>query len=226
MLDIERITRLAHERGALVLVDAYQTAGSVPLDVKALGVDLLAAGTLKYLLGSAGLAFLYCRQELVERFWPAATGWFADRDIFAMDHRDYSPAATAARFQSGTPPVPAIYAGVAGIELMQEIGVADTREHVQALNSRLIAGLDELRAKIVTPRRPKRRGALICVASYDAPALVAVLRREGIVTSSRDSNVRISAHAYNADEDVDALLAALARNRRLLVRASGPPPQD
>ncbi len=226
MLDVERITRLAHDRGALVLLDAYQTAGAVPLDVKALDVDLLAAGTLKYLLGSAGLAFLYCRRELVERFWPTATGWFADRDIFEMDHRDYSPATTAARFQSGTPPVPAIYAGVAGIALMQEIGIAETREHVQELNSRLIAGLDELRVKLVTPRRPKRRGALICVASYDAEALVAALRREGIVTSSRDSNLRISAHCYNAEEDVDTLLDALARHRRLLVRATGPPPTE
>jgi selenocysteine lyase/cysteine desulfurase len=219
MLDVERIARLAHERGALVLLDAYQTAGSVPLDVRTLGVDLLAAGALKYLLGSAGLAFLYCRRELVERFWPTATGWFADKDIFAMDHRDYSPATTAARFQSGTPPVPAIYAGVAGIELMHEIGVAETREHVLALNSRLLEGLDELRARVVTPRRPKRRGALVCVKSYDAPALVAALRREGIVTSSRDSNVRISAHCYNAVEDVDAVLESLGRHRRLLVRA-------
>jgi selenocysteine lyase/cysteine desulfurase len=218
MLDVERIARLAHDRGALVLLDAYQTAGSVPLDVGALGVDLLAAGALKYLLGSAGLAFLYCRRELVERFWPASTGWFADKDIFAMDHRDYSPATTAARFQSGTPPVPAIYAGVAGIELMQEIGVAETRDHVLALNSRLLEGLDELRAQVVTPRRPKRRGALVCVKSYDAPALVDALRRDGIVTSSRDSNVRISAHCYNAVEDVDAVLESLARHRRLLVR--------
>jgi selenocysteine lyase/cysteine desulfurase len=219
MLDVERIARLAHDRGALVLLDSYQTAGSVPLDVDALGVDLLAAGTLKYLLGSAGLAFLYCRHDLVERFWPTSTGWFADKDIFAMDHRDYSPASTAARFQSGTPPVPAIYAGVAGIELTQEIGVAETRDHVLALNSRLIEGLDELRARVVTPRRPKRRGALICVKSYDAPELVAALRREGIVTSSRDSNLRISAHCYNAVEDVDAVLESLARHRRLLVRA-------
>ena len=219
MLDVERITQLAHDRGALVLLDAYQAAGSVPIDVKALDVDVLAAGALKYLLGSAGLAFLYCRRELVERFWPTSTGWFADEDIFKMDHRDYSPATTAARFQSGTPPVPAIYAGVAGIELMKEIGVQETRDHVLALNSRLIEGLDELRVKIVTPRRPKRRGALICVASYDAPALVDTLRREGIVTSSRDSNLRISAHCYNAVEDVDAVLESLARHRRLLVRA-------
>ncbi|MGZ8694903.1 MAG: aminotransferase class V-fold PLP-dependent enzyme [Gaiellaceae bacterium] len=219
MLDVERIAQLAHDRGALVLLDSYQAVGSVPVDAKALGVDILAAGVLKYLLGSAGLAFLYCRRELVERFWPTATGWFADRDIFEMDHRDYSPATTAARFQSGTPPVPAIYAGVAGIELMKEIGIQETRDHVLGLNSRLIEGLDELRVKVVTPRRPKRRGALVCVASYDAPALVETLRREGIVTSSRDSNLRISAHCYNAAEDVDAVLEALARHRRLLVRA-------
>jgi selenocysteine lyase/cysteine desulfurase len=218
LLDAERIARLAHERGALVLLDAYQSVGSLPVDVRALDVDFLAAGVLKYLLGSAGLGFLYCRRDLVERFWPTATGWFADEDIFAMDHRDYSPSKTATRFQSGTPPIPAIYAGIAGIELMQEIGIAETREHVNGLNSRLLDGLDELRARVVTPRRPKRRGALICIASLDAPALVTALRREGIVSSERDGNLRISAHCYNSAEDVDAVLAALARHRRLLAR--------
>ena len=218
MLDVERIARLAHERGALVLLDAYQSVGSLPVDVRALDVDFLAAGVLKYLLGSAGLGFFYCRRGLAERVWPTATGWFADRDIFEMDHRDYSPAATAARFQSGTPPVPSIYAGIAGIELMEEIGIAETREHVLELNSRLIDGLDELRARLVTPRRPKRRGALICVASTDVRTLVAALAREGIVTSERDGNLRISAHAYNSTDDVDAVLASLARHRRLLAR--------
>jgi selenocysteine lyase/cysteine desulfurase len=101
---------------------------------------------------------------------------------------------------------------------MEEIGIADTREHVNALNSRLLDGLDELRARVVTPRRPKRRGALICVAALDAPALVAALRREGIVTSERDGNLRVSAHCYNSVEDVDAVLASLARHRRLLAR--------
>src|SRR5215210_2687140 len=175
MLDPARVARLAHERGALVYLDAYQSAGSMPLDVRALDVDFLGAGVLKYLLGSAGLAFLYARRDVVARIWPTATGWFADKDIFEMDHRDYSPAPTAARFQSGTPPIPSIYGGIAGIELMQEIGIAETREHVGALNSRLIDGLDELKAKLATPRRPKRRGALICVRSTDAPALVDAL---------------------------------------------------
>jgi selenocysteine lyase/cysteine desulfurase len=133
-----------------------------------------------------------------------------------MDHTDYSPAATAARFQAGTPPVPAIYAGIAGMELMKEVGIAETRDHVLGLNSRLLEGLDELKAKVVTPRRPKRRGALICVKSKDAKALVAALGREGIVTSERDSNLRISAHCYNSAEDVDAVLASLQRHRQLL----------
>jgi selenocysteine lyase/cysteine desulfurase len=216
MADVRKVVELAHERGAYVLLDAFQSIGSLPIDVRELGVDFLGAGVLKYLLGSAGLGFFFCRRELVDKVWPTATGWFADKNIFAMDHTDYSPATTAARFQSGTPPVPAIYAGIAGMELMKEIGIAETREHVNALNSHLIAGLDELKATVVTPRRPKRRGALICVKSTDSHALVAALGREGIVTSDRDENLRISAHAYNSVEDVDAVLASLQRHRKLL----------
>ena len=215
-VDVEPVVRLAHERGALVLLDAYQSIGSLPVDVAALDVDFLAAGVLKYLLGSAGLAFFYCRRELVERVWPTATGWFADRDIFEMDHRDYSPASTASRFQSGTPPVPAIYAGIAGMELMEQIGVAETREHVLGLHAALLDGLDTLGAKVATPREPERRGALLCVASTDAPALVEALDREEIVTSSRAGNLRLSPHAYNSLEDVEQVLEALTRHRKLL----------
>jgi selenocysteine lyase/cysteine desulfurase len=216
MIDVPKVVELAHERGALVLLDAFQSIGSLPVDVRELGVDFLGAGVLKYLLGSAGLGFFYCRRELVERVRPTQTGWFADENIFAMDHTDYSPAHTAARFQSGTPPVPSIYAGIAGMQLMQEVGIAETREHVLALNARLIDGLDELRAKLATPRRPKRRGALVCAKSTDAQALVAALGREGIVTSERDGNLRISAHCYNSVEDVDAVLAGLQRHKALL----------
>ena len=216
MIDVPAVVELAHERGALVLLDAFQAVGSLPVDVRELGVDFLGAGVLKYLLGSAGLGFFYCRRDLVERVWPTQTGWFADENIFAMDHTDYSPAPTAARFQSGTPPVPAIYAGIAGVELMQEIGIAETRDHVLALNAYLLEGLDELGATVVTPREPERHGALICVKSTDANELVAVLGREGIVTSERDGNLRISAHCYNTREDVDTVLASLRRSHDLL----------
>ena len=215
-LDVEAVVELARERGALVLLDAYQTAGSMPLDVKALDVDFLAAGVLKYLLGSAGLAFFYCRRELFERAWPTATGWFADRDIFEMDVHDYSPSPTARRFQSGTPPIPAIYAGIAGIELMQEIGIAQTREHVLALNEQLIGGVEELGGRVVTPKQPERHGALICIRSTDVDQLVASLEKDGIVTSSRDGNLRVSAHSYNSSADIEAVVEALGRHRRLL----------
>jgi selenocysteine lyase/cysteine desulfurase len=215
-LDVEAVARLAHERGALVLVDAYQTVGSLPIDVRALGCDFLVAGALKYLLGSAGLAFLFCRSELVDGIEPTATGWFADQDIFEMDIRDYSPARTARRFEAGTPPIPPIYAAIAGIELMQEIGIAETAEHVRELNALLRQGLEELGARVVTPPDPERSGALVCVASTDVEALVAALADQGIVTSSRDANLRISAHCYNTADDVQVLLEALTANRSLL----------
>jgi selenocysteine lyase/cysteine desulfurase len=215
-LPAEEIARVAHERGALCLLDAYQAAGTYPLDVTELGVDALATGVLKYLLGSAGLGFLWTRPGLAQELTPTETGWFADRDIFEMSHTRYEPAPNARRWQSGTPPVPAIYAGIAGIELMREIGVAETREHVTGLTERLISGVDELGATVVTPRAPERRGALVCIRSNDAPALVAALAADGIVTSERDSNLRVSPHAYNDEGDIDAVLGALRRHRGLL----------
>jgi selenocysteine lyase/cysteine desulfurase len=209
-LDVEEITRIAHERGALVVLDAYQAIGTYPLDVGSLGVDVLAAGVLKYLLGSAGLGFMWTRPGLAERLRPTQTGWFADENIFAMDIHDYSPSPTARRFQSGTPPIPNIYAGVAAMELMMEIGIAETREHVNALNERLIGGVDELGGVVVTPRDAEHRGALVCIRSTDAPELVRLLGEQGIVTSERDDNLRISAHAYNTADDIDHVLKALA----------------
>ncbi len=213
-LAVEEIAKIAHERGALVVLDAYQAIGTYPLDVRELGVDVLAAGVLKYLLGSAGLGFMWTRPGLSEELLPTQTGWFADQNIFEMDISDYSPSPTARRFQSGTPPIPSIYAGIAGLELMEEIGVAETRRHVTALNERLIAGVDELGGVVVTPRDPERRGALVCIRSTDAPQLVAALGEEQIVTSERDGNLRVSAHAYNT-----------AGRHRCGARRPRPPPE-
>ena len=215
-LDVDGVIQLAHERGARVLVDAYQAIGAVTIDLRVTEADFLAAGVLKYLLGSAGLAFLYCRREHVEELVPTATGWFADADVFQMDVHDYSPSPTARRFEAGTPPVPNIYAGIAGIRLMREIGVAATAEHVRGLNDLLLEGLDELGARVVTPRDPTRRGPLVTVESTDVHALVDALAAADVVTSSRDANLRISPHCYNSTEDVRAVLDALGRNRALL----------
>ena len=202
-LPVEEIARLAHERGALVFLDAYQSAGTIPLDIGALDVDFLAAGTVKYLLGSAGLAFFYARRSLVESIRPTTTGWFADEDVFAMDDRYYSPAPTAARFQSGTPPVPSLYAGLAGLRLVLEAGVERTSARIAELTQVLVDGTSR---RVVTP---EQRGALVCVEVDDPASVVERLQKQGVVTSWRDRSVRFSFHFYNDESDVEAALAAL-----------------
>jgi selenocysteine lyase/cysteine desulfurase len=214
--DVPAIAATAHEAGALVLADSYQACGVVELDVRSLGADAVTGGTVKYLLGTAGLGFMWVRPELHETLVPTQTGWFADEDIFAMSIADYSPHRSARRFDSGTPPVPALYAGVAGLSLVAEAGVSAIQEHVLALGARLLDGLAELGATVVTPREPARRGPLVCVRSTDVASLVAALADERIVVSSREDKLRISMHLYNVEEDVDTVLAALARHRELL----------
>ncbi len=214
--DVSAIAEIAHDAGALVLADSYQACGAVELDVRSLGADAITGGTVKYLLGTAGLGFMWVRPEVHEALVPTQTGWFADEDIFAMSIADYSPHASARRFDSGTPPVPSLYAGVAGISLVAETGVPAIEAHVHALGDRLIDGLAELGATVVTPRAAAERGPLVCVRSTDVAALVAALAAERIVVSSREDNLRIALHLYNVEADLDTLLEALARNRSLL----------
>jgi len=216
--DIQSVIDLAHAAGAYVLLDAFQAVGAIPIDVEELGVDFVAGGVLKYLLGSAGLGFLYCRAEHLPLIAPTQTGWFADENIFAMDIHDYSPSPTATKFESGTPPVPSIYAGVAGMDLMDEIGIAETEAHVRGLTELLVEDMERIGANIVTPLDPSRRGPMIAVASTDEHAMVQALAEDGIVTSSRDGNIRLSWHCYNSTEDVEAVVAGIQRHSHLLAR--------
>jgi selenocysteine lyase/cysteine desulfurase len=214
--DIAAIAGLAHERGALCLADSYQAVGVLDFDVAALGVDVVTGGTVKYLLGSAGLAFAYFRRETTAHLVPTQTGWFADEDIFAMDISDYSPARDARRFEAGTPPVPNIYAGVAGASIIEEVGTRMIERHVETLAARLIDGLMAGGATVVTPRDVRQRGPLVCVRSTDVDALVRALADERIIASSRDGNLRIALHFYNTEDDVDVVIEALQRHRSLL----------
>jgi kynureninase len=214
--DLRALTEIAHARGALVLADSYQAVGAVDLDVRRTGVDFLTGGTVKYLLGSSGLGFLYVRGALLDELTPTQTGWFADEDIFRMDIWDYSPHATARRFDGGTPPVPSIYPGVAGMSIIEETGVAVIAEHVRKLGTRLIARLEEIGATVVTPGDAARRGPLVCVRSTDAKRLCAALEAERILVSLRDDNLRIALHLYNTEADVDRVAEALSTRRDLL----------
>jgi selenocysteine lyase/cysteine desulfurase len=214
--DVAAIAEAAHQAGALVLADSYQACGAVELDVRSLGADVVTGGTVKYLLGTAGLGFMWVAPEVREALVPTQTGWFADEDIFAMSIADYSPHASARRFDAGTPPVPSLYAGVAGISLVEEAGVPAIEAHIAGLVDRLLDGLDALGATVVTPRDPRRRGPLVCIRARDVGELVETLAADRIVVSSREDKLRVALHLYNVDEDVDTLLAALTRNRALL----------
>lgn len=214
MLDLRPIIDLAHAHGALVLVDAYQSVGAIPLDAAALEADFIVGGMLKYLLASPGIGFLYARGATTSGLVPTQTGWFAARDIFAMDGDCYDPAPDARRFEQGTPPVPSTYAAAAGIRLMNEIGVEATRDHVAELIRMLRAGVAALGGTVVTPA--SGQGPMTAVASTDDNALVAALQEERVVTSCRDGNVRFSPHCYNNEQDIDTALAALRKHRHLL----------
>ncbi len=207
------LAELARTRGALSLADGYQGLGAIDVSVESLGVDMLTGGALKYLLASAGVAFLWCRHDVIPRLVPTQTGWFADEDIFAMDVGDYSPAPDGRRFQAGTPPIPSIYAAVAGMGLVAEVGITEVASHVAGLVERLTAEVESLGARVVTPKTPDV-GPLVAIAASDAEGLVGALADDGIVTSSRDGNLRVSLHFYNDDGDLQRFLDSFARHRR------------
>jgi len=209
-LDISRLVALSHERGALFLLDDYQRTGTGPLDVHALGVDFMVTGALKYLLGASGVAFLYVRRELIQRLEPLATGWFGRENPFAFapDRLDWAP--TARRFETGTPPVPNVYASRAGIELLQSVQRGAVEGRIRELVERFHRGAQEGGLDVLTPADPARRGPLVVVHSSHATETVSRLERSGIIASARGTGVRVSFHAYNNTEDVDAVLQALA----------------
>jgi selenocysteine lyase/cysteine desulfurase len=217
MLDIKSIIDMAHAKGALVLVDSYQALGTTPIDVKKLGVDFLAGGVLKYLLASAGLAYLYVRKELLGSLQPTTMGWFSQANIFAMDIYANTPHPTARRFESGTPPVPNTYAAVAGIKLVQQVGVENIERQLKQLTGALKEGIMKRGFNLVSPVDPSKHGALITVRSHKVDLLTKWLGNDGIIVSHRDDNLRISPHFYNDLHDVDCVIDGLSKHRELLV---------
>ncbi len=216
-LDIPAIAKLAHERGAKILVDSYQFFGAYDVDVKALDVDFLAGGMLKYLLGTAGIGFLYVRDRLIPDLIPTTTGWFAQDNPAAMDITANRPAQSARRFEAGTPPVVNCYAAEAGLGIIEQIGIPQIERYVEALTRR---GMERLKAagfSLATPFEDNRRGPTIAIRSRAENELVERLMERNIVTSCRDGNVRASFHFYNNDDDIDALVQGLEAHRDLVV---------
>ena len=212
-LDIPGIVRLAHARGAKVLLDCYQAVGGLTVDVRKLDVDFAVGGMLKYLLGTAGIGFLYVRGELIPQLVPTHSGWFAQENIAAMDISANRPSHTARRFEAGTPPVVNCYAAEAGLKLILEVGTDAIEARVRELTRRCMAGLREIGWDPVTPPQDERRGPMVAVPSSRAAELFASLMAQDIVTSYRDANLRATIHFYNSDDDIDTFIAAMRRCR-------------
>lgn len=216
-LDIPAIAEVARQKGAMFLMDGYQGLGTIAFDVRAIGVDFVVGGMLKYLLGTAGIGFLYVRDSLIENLVPTVTGWFAQSDIFAMDNTAYHPSPTARRFETGTPPVPNCYAAEAGLKILEDIGLPAIEHRIGELTASIIAEAKNAGYTLAVPDDPGRHGPLITLRSHDENALVEILDNQGIITSSRSGNLRISPHFYNNEDDIDFLFRALREQKHLLV---------
>ena len=212
-LDVAGIARLAHAKGAKILLDCYQSVGSELVDVKALNVDFAIGGMLKYLLGTAGIGFLYVRGELVPELVPTHSGWFAQADITAMDITGNRPSPTARRFEAGTPAVVNCYAAEAGLKVIHEIGPEAIGRRVQHLTRLCLERLKEIDWAAVTPDDDARRGPMIAIGAKDSGALAARLMEQGIVASHRNDNLRVGFHYYNNESDVDTFIAAMKAHR-------------
>jgi len=212
-LDIPGIVRLAHERGARILLDTYQAVGGLKVDVKALDVDFAVGGMLKYLLGTAGIGFLYVRDALIRQLVPSNSGWFAQEQITAMDITANRPSPTARRFEAGTPAVVNCYAAEAGLRVILEAGSQAIEERVRALTRRCLEGLESIGWPAVTPAQDSRRGPMVAVASRDTAQLFERLTAQDIVTSFRDNNIRATVHFYNNEDDIDRFVEAMRGQR-------------
>jgi len=214
--EVSTITQIAHRAGALVMLDDYQDCGTRPVDVKAMDLDFYVTGTLKYLLGPPGLAFMYVRKGLISSLVPTVTGWFAQTNPFAFDpqHIDLSP--TARRFESGSPSVPNVYAAMPGIQLLKETGMENVAAHIGKLTQSLLGCALELGIHAKTP--VNSAGPLVVLQSKDSNLLVQKLAESDIVASNRHDGLRIAFHVYNTMDDVQAVVDVLKKNIHLLVR--------
>lgn len=212
--DVDAIARHAHARGAYTIVDAYQTAGCVPIDVKAWGIDFLVGGSHKWLCGGPGAAYLYVRRDLIPMMEPRITGWFSHQRPFDFD-MEMEFADSAMRFATGTPNIPGMMAARPGIEIIARIGVGRIREKSIRLTNRLIAMAEAEGLTVRSPRNHRRRTGMVCIDFPGAERAEAELLRRGFQVDYRPNcGIRISPHFYTTEEELLSIIPHLVRLSR------------
>jgi kynureninase len=212
------ITDRAHEVGAMVVLDTYQSAGTVPFNVGELNVDFATGGSVKWLCGGPGAGYLYVRPDLQQQLQPKTTGWMAHEAPFAFE-TELRYAEDIRRFLHGSPSIPALYAAQSGYRIINEIGVQNIRNKSTRQTERLIALAEEAGFSVTSPRDTTARGGTITIAHEDAAAMTKeLLRREFIVDYRPGAGVRVSPHFYTSDEELELVIREMKVIRDTLVR--------
>jgi len=223
--DASAIVERAHRVGAHVVLDVFQSAGVLPLDVAALGVDFAVGGCLKWLCGGPGNGYLYVRPDLRARLQPALTGWMAHPEPFDFAPLPMRYADTPFRFLNGTPSIPSLHAALEGLRIVREVGVERIRAHSLRLTDRLLRRADEAGLPSLTPREHARRGGTVAVDPPNAEAISRELLQTDILIDYRPgAGIRIAPHFYTTEDECDEVIgeiAALAAGRPRLRRTQG-----
>lgn len=211
--DARAITERAHEVGAMVVLDTYQSAGTVPFSVKDLNVDFATGGSVKWLCGGPGAGYLYVRPDLQQQLEPKTTGWMAHEAPFAFDtEMHYAP--NIARFLHGSPAIPALYAAQSGYQIINQIGVEAIRQKNMRQTAWLIELAEEAGFQVTSPKDPFRRGGTISIGHEQAGAITKeLIRREFIVDYRPGAGVRISPHFYTKDEELELVIGEMKKIR-------------
>jgi len=210
IVDTRAIIERAHRVGAHVILDAFQATGTIPLDVRRLGVDFVVGGVLKWLCGGPGVAYLYVREDLRAKLQPSLTGWIAHQRPFAFETGAIDPREDSFRYLNGTPHIPALYACRPGLDILNKIGITAIREKSIRMTTRLIAGAKSRGWRVNTPENPAERAGTV---SIECPHAFEVCRellaREILVDYRPKAGVRLSPHFYNREEECDFTLAQI-----------------
>jgi kynureninase len=212
IMNAQAIIRKAHQVGAMVVLDVYQSAGVMPIDVKALEVDFVIGGCLKWLCGGPGAAFLYVRPDLRTGFEPKLTGWMAHQNSFAFETGDMRFRDDAFRFLNGTPHIPCLYAARPGLEILGKIGMRRVRVNSMRQVARLIELARDQDFPLTVPEKPEERGGTVAVNPPHAYEVsLELLRRDFLVDFRPGAGIRVSPHFYTSDEELQAVIHEMRR---------------
>ncbi len=208
--DAKAIIEKAHSVGARVILDIFQSAGAVPIDLQALEVDFATGGVLKWLCGGPGVGYLYVRPDLGSKLEPTLTGWFAHKNSFAFATGPIEYADPPFRFMNGTTHVPALYACRPGLRIIREIGVERIREKSKRQTDKLIQMADQRGWRVNSPRHPEQRGGTISIDMPNSQQVcLELLKRDILVDWRPGAGVRMAPHFYNTDGEIDRAVAAV-----------------